>query len=393
MRPLSLFRHFRALRSTPARAVAHRAATLLPDYLWGDGSSRALVNVTLEVTYRCNIECEFCFLKDSVLNERRDEMTVAEIARLADQAREYGASFFITGGEPFLRRDLHEIVAAIHARGLKVGVNTNGLLVDKAATARILDAGLDYAIFSLHGPPDVHDCLERRPGAFAIVLENLRRFAARKGRTRVLANCVIARESSARISELPALLEGIAIDGLTFQHETFLTAEEVASHRVVWETLFPGRSLPMVYQSSGYERRDMAALEDQVSRIESQPPGAFPILWKPELPPDRLSDWYGGDMKVKGRCLYIWTDTRVEPDGRVNACQVMPAIMGNVRDTPLREILNNQAYRDFRAQNRAAGGVFPACARCCKLYRNPVNFTAREPAWQTWQSPVPSPSS
>ena len=80
----------------------------------------------------------------------------------------------------------------------------------------------------------------------------------------------------------------------------------------------------------------------------------------------------------------IWTDTRVEPDGLVNACQVMPTPMGNVRDGSLGEILNGAPYREFRAKNREAGGVFPACARCCKLYRNPINFMAQEPAWQGW---------
>src|SRR5262245_38126412 len=93
-RLLRLFRHARSLRSVPVGAVARRAATLLPDYL-GDGSSRALVNITLELTYRCNVQCEFCFLKDSVLYQKRDELSVAEIARLADEARVHGASFFL----------------------------------------------------------------------------------------------------------------------------------------------------------------------------------------------------------------------------------------------------------------------------------------------------------
>ena len=159
MRLLKLLRHGRALRSAPIKAVARRAATLLPDLLAGEGASRALVNVTLELTYRCNVQCEFCFLKDSVLYQKRDELTLDEIARLADQAQPFGASFFLTGGEPFLRRDLPEIVAAIHARGLKVGVNTNGLLVDAAMGERVRAAGLDYVIFSLHGPKEIHDCL------------------------------------------------------------------------------------------------------------------------------------------------------------------------------------------------------------------------------------------
>lgn len=385
MRLLSLFRQLRALRSAPWRAVASRAATLPLDYLAGDGTSRALVNVTLEVTYLCNITCEFCFLKESVLHERRDELTLAEIERLAEQAAPFGASFFITGGEPFLRRDLPEIVAAIKRRGLRVGVNTNGLLVDEAAGRAVREAGLDYAIFSLHGPPEVHDCLENRRGAFEAVLANLGTFARSKGETRLLVNCVVAKANASRLSELPGLLRGIPVDGITYQHETFLTADEVARHERVWEVLFPGWELPMVYQSSGYGGRDLELLEREVAALSA--PGASDgakVFWKPDLSGEALRSWYSGDMQVKGRCLYIWTDVRVEPDGLVNACQVMPTPMGNVRTTSLEQILNNERYRAFRAKNQEAGGVFPACARCCKLYRNPINFTAREPAWRAW---------
>jgi hypothetical protein len=70
----------------------------------------------------------------------------------------------------------------------------------------------------------------------------------------------------------------------------------------------------------------------------------------------------------------------------------MPTPMGNVRTTPLAEILGGEPYRTFRSGNRAAGGVFPACARCCKLYRNPVHFAARQPAWASWAS-APASSS
>jgi MoaA/NifB/PqqE/SkfB family radical SAM enzyme len=387
MKALNLARHVRAIRSVPLRAATRRATTLLGDLLRRDGRSSGLVNITLELTYRCNIKCEFCFLKDGLLNQRRDELTLEEIDRLAEEARPFGASFFLTGGEPFLRRDLPEIVGAIRRRGLKVGVNTNGLLVTPAMGRRIRDAGLSYIIFSLHGPKEVHDCLERRKGSFDKVMAHLADFAAHKGRTSVMVNCVVAKESSGRLSEVPDLLAGVPIDGLAFQHETFLTPGEVQNHELVWRSLFPDRPAPMVYQSTGYGDRDFGALEREIDAIraaEKRKRYSFPIFFKPDLRGERLESWYGKDLEVRGRCLYIWTDMRVEPDGIVNACQVMPTPMGSTRTQPLAELLNNELYRGFRAGNREAGGVFPACARCCKLYRNPVNFAAKAPAWRRW---------
>jgi hypothetical protein len=218
-------------------------------------------------------------------------------------------------------------------------------------------------------------------------MANLAEFAADKGGTRVMVNCVVAKQSSGRLSEVPELLAGLPVDGLSFQHETFLTPGEVQHHELVWRSLFPGRPLPMVYQSTGYGERDLGALEREIQAVraaQKQRRYPFPIFFKPDLRGEKLKHWYSRAARVKGRCLYIWTDMRVEPDGTVNACQVMPTPMGNVREEPLSSLLNNQLYRGFRAGNRAAGGVFPACARCCKLYRNPVNSAAKAPAWRRW---------
>lgn len=381
MKLLRLIRHLRVLRSIPVRAVAKRAVTLLPDLYLGAGRSSALVNITLELTYRCNLHCEFCFLKDTLLNQRRTELTVPEIARLAEQAKALGASFFLTGGEPFLRKDLAKIVNEIHRRSLRVGVNTNGLLVTPERGREIRAAGLGYIIFSLHGPREVHDAVVGRPGAFDRLMAHLDDFSNHKGPVRVMVNCVVTKDNGVLLSEVPALLEDLPLDGLTFQHETFLTPQEVKDHRAAWNAIFPRLPMPMVYQDTGFGPRDFEGIEASIRAIEEAAAARrwpFPVFFKPSLGGADLRSWYTHDMHPEGQCLYIWTDTRVEPDGTVNACQVMPTPMGNIHDAPLGEILNGETYRSFRAGLRNAGGVLPACARCCKLYRNPVRLLSRQ---------------
>jgi MoaA/NifB/PqqE/SkfB family radical SAM enzyme len=387
MRLLPSVRHLRSIRSAPLRAVAQRALTMLPDLWRSDGRSSALVNISLEITYRCNLKCEFCYLKDELLNDRREELSLEEITSLVEQAKPYGASFYITGGEPFLRRDLFDVVSTIKSHGLRVGVNTNGILVDGRKGQLIRWAGLDYIIFSLHGPPDVHNELEGCPGAYERILANIEEFARKKGKTRVLVNCVVAKGNAERLGELPRALAHVPLDGITYQHESYLTESEVRNNEEVWKRLFPGRPQPLVYQSTGCGARNLGAMDAEIAAIvEGTRKGdwPYPVYFKPFLSDRKLRDWYTADMCVSGKCTYLWTDTRIEPDGTLNACQVMPTPMGNVRETPLAELLNNELYRDFRARILQAGGNFPACARCCKLYRNPMKFARREPRWQEW---------
>lgn len=89
-------------RSVP---VVLRSATLA-------ARQRRLLPQTLIffVTSRCNARCDFCLYKDSVDNptRRSEELTLAEVRRIAHQ---YGPLHYLamSGGEPFVRRDIGEI--------------------------------------------------------------------------------------------------------------------------------------------------------------------------------------------------------------------------------------------------------------------------------------------
>jgi len=56
----------------------------------------------------------------------------------------------LTGwGEPFIHLDLFPMIEYCKGKGLRVKVTTNGILVDEAVQARVIDSGLDSLTFSL----------------------------------------------------------------------------------------------------------------------------------------------------------------------------------------------------------------------------------------------------
>ena len=75
MSALSKLNHLRTINSVDWRTAINSFFHLRSDYSSGKGLTRSLVNVTLELTYRCNWKCDFCFLKDNVLNPRLDELS------------------------------------------------------------------------------------------------------------------------------------------------------------------------------------------------------------------------------------------------------------------------------------------------------------------------------
>jgi MoaA/NifB/PqqE/SkfB family radical SAM enzyme len=144
---------------------------------------RPTTNV-LFVTNRCNLDCRMCFY---TAREPRPELTLDEIERLAARMPPQWYMMF-TGGEPFLRPDLPEIVAAFHERGAhNLHIATNATLPDRtvAGVARIAAASPRARVIvvtSIDGPRAVHDHVRDQPGAFDRTVEVTRALVALKRR-------------------------------------------------------------------------------------------------------------------------------------------------------------------------------------------------------------------
>jgi len=122
------------------------------------------------VTDRCTAACRHCLRGAG--EDDPDELTLEEIGKISSSM---GKLLFLlpTGGEPFLRDDLPEIVATFREnnRVLNVGIPSNGSLTEKVirSTERILQIcpGLDFAVdISIDGLGEAHDRIRGVEGLF-----------------------------------------------------------------------------------------------------------------------------------------------------------------------------------------------------------------------------------
>lgn len=78
------------------------------------------------ITARCNLTCQQCNI--IFANSDVRECTLEEIEKIAENLARIGTAIvLLTGGEPFVRRDLPEIIRAFVRRGIHVRMQTNGL--------------------------------------------------------------------------------------------------------------------------------------------------------------------------------------------------------------------------------------------------------------------------
>ena len=121
--------------------------------------------VGISPTMRCNYHCKGCYSRGRPVD---DELTTAELHALLAEAEALGVSaIVVTGGEPFMRPDLIDLMAA-HRRLLFVPI-TNGSLITPHAARRIAASGNVMPLGSIEG--FAHDTDRRRqPGAHEAVL-------------------------------------------------------------------------------------------------------------------------------------------------------------------------------------------------------------------------------
>lgn len=144
-----------------SRFKPHHVALFVGKYAWLK-VRRMPVAVSFEVTQRCNARCAFCdyWKTDPSAKEQ-------ELKSFADAARFFNPMIVtFTGGEPTLRRDLEDLVAAV-SRAIPltyVTLLTHGAMLTAARAVALQAAGVHQISISLDYLDERHDRARGIPG-------------------------------------------------------------------------------------------------------------------------------------------------------------------------------------------------------------------------------------
>ena len=145
-----------------------------------EGFARPYV-VSWNLTYRCNLACEHCYLDAGgtplVGTENfadRSELGTEECFKVIEEIAAFAPECvtILTGGEPLLRRDILEIVQRAAERGLWVVVGTNGVRITENVARRLAEAGARGLSLSLDAlDAESHDHFRKVRGAWRNTVE------------------------------------------------------------------------------------------------------------------------------------------------------------------------------------------------------------------------------
>ena len=167
-------------------------------------TKRVPVYVQYAVTKKCNLNCNIC--NSNLSRDKEIDLTLPEIKRLAIILKRIQVSILVlTGGEPFIRKDIIEIAKVFKAYGLEVRFQTNGFLLTPELINELHRLGTNGITISLDSlNPEIQDRLTNFKNSHEKIFKALSLISQYSSQTKSMSaiNTVV---SKLNIEELPTL--------------------------------------------------------------------------------------------------------------------------------------------------------------------------------------------
>lgn len=191
-----------------------------------DNKIRKPSQITLDLTDRCQLQCVTCSKwHTSAADVIGKELTTNEWKSVILNIRDWlgeGASFWFSGGEPFLRDDIFELASYAKSLGLHAASMTNGYSI-RHLTELIVDSDIETISISLNAvnDPEIHNASRGRKDAFEKTMEailSLKKIREEKGgRLNISIATIIFPENLEEIIPLAEFTKKNGLTGIMFQ--------------------------------------------------------------------------------------------------------------------------------------------------------------------------------
>ena len=282
-----------------------------------------LLSALLELTYRCNLDCFFCY---NDLSVRGKALTFEQYdLLLRDLASMNALTVILSGGEPLAHPDFFRIGARARELGFVVRVKTNGHAVHGELARRLRDEVDPFVVeVSLHGATaETHDRQTRVPGSFDRLLANLREMISLGLRVKV--NTTLTRWNEDDIEGMYAITDALNVP---LRFDLQVTPRD------------DGDRTPLSIVPSAEGVRKLIS----VDRQRAASGGEDAVQAKPS------------PVTTSKHCGAGSAGLAIDPFGNVYPCVQWRQAVGNLHERPLRDIWND-SLEDIRATTTTAKDV------------------------------------
>lgn len=289
----------------------------------------------------CNCRCVMCDIWQG--NANQQQLTRADIESLLDSLRRLGTRWVVmSGGEALMNPNLFRLCGLLKENGIqKISILSTGLLLKKYGS-KIVET-VDEVIVSLDGSEAVHDAIRRVPRAYQRLREGVQSVKAQRAEFPISGRCVIQRLNFADWPNIVDAAKDVHLDQISFLAADVST--DAFNRQAPWDEPRTAEVNPSPSQLPEMKQVLEALIREYASDFESRYIAESPAkLW-------RLYDYYAALNDAAPfppvQCNAPWVSAVIEADGVVRPCYFQRP-MGNIRETPLIELVNQPEEIAFR---------------------------------------------
>lgn len=289
--------------------------------------------ISWNVTLRCNLKCAHCYI-NAENSKKPDELSNDAAKMLIHQITEVSRPLLIlSGGEPLLRDDIFEIIRYGKERGLRIGMGSNGMLIDDKVAMKLKDAGMWTVAISLDSSvPERHDEFRGVKGCWERAVNAIK--ALKKVGIEVQINCTVTQENYDEIEKIMELAEDLGVDNF---HLFFLVP------------IGRGTNVKDITPKMYEEMINRTLSKTKKFKLNVKPSCAPQFMRVAKDQEINMSRWVRGCMAGLYYC-------RIYPSGEVTPCPYMPISLGNIRERSFKEIwFNSKVFQDLRDLGKLKG--------------------------------------
>jgi radical SAM protein with 4Fe4S-binding SPASM domain len=337
--------------------------------------------VDIELTVLCNLRCRMCWWwgENGIgfkLLENKDPLIYAQLSReeifsIIDQIAKYGPSLYLSGGEPFIRKDTIDIIEYAVSKGLSVSLTTNGTLIDEELAKKLAKIKNLRLTFSVDGPREIHDKI-RGEGNFDKTITAIKYIKKYKdGLYPMLnTNTTFSAELLGHTEELIKELILIGVENISFQHLWFTDKKHAQLTRNILkkEFLIDDNSMEShIIETFSSEFIKKLAIE--VEHLQNKR-FRVPVRVNPRLSKEEIIKYYTDlNWSKKYFCNIPWTKILIKANGDAMFCPdewITKYKLGNIRENSIIDLWNSNEAKRFR-EVLLRYKLFPICTRCCSI--------------------------
>ncbi len=188
----------------------------------------------IDITYRCNLNCNTCFLrKQNLQMNSQSDMSTTEINYILDKADKTAIAILLGGGEPLLYPDVGKVINMVVRRGFYCSLSTNGILLGKLGTD-IIDAGAHSINVSIDGhDADTYNKVrnaDRR--TWDVLIDSIQTFRSlldkkRKNFFQFRCNFTLTRQTVHYLKEMISFATKLRFDVIYFNNINSFSGEDL----------------------------------------------------------------------------------------------------------------------------------------------------------------------